>query len=338
MKLRSIVEIKNELNISRAIYIWRAFGIFSVAFAHCTYSNLEQQRIAALFGTIGVPIFLMASGYYYNNNLNFLALCYKKIKSIIIPWIFWGGITYGINVITGNSICSFSGYFQWLLGYGTWLYYVPVILCCYICFYRVRNFHTVCIIAGISAIANIFTLCGISDMIRIITNYQNPLNWFLFFLIGMVIKRYCGNKILLCGWIKWGLFALTGIIGCFYCNKVFPSYWSLYSIPFELLAATCLLQIALKFPFKMEDALLNIGKQTYILYFTHMQIGIVILNKLFYTLKVSNFSGIVGIIIFLIRPVGVIYITFAIVWICKRFLRKFKLFKLAKLAGIDIDE
>lgn len=74
-------------SVSKLFYNIRGFAIISVAYAHSLpFSTLFLYDVSSLIGIIGVPCFLIASGYYYRKQewKDFLS---RKIICIVVPWL-----------------------------------------------------------------------------------------------------------------------------------------------------------------------------------------------------------------------------------------------------------
>lgn len=95
--------MEKRILISKAVYIMKAIAIVFVAMAHCTYIDADIQRVTDIIGTIGVPIFLITGGLYYNNNRSWGEFVKNKLKRIVVPWILWGCGTYILHIVNDHS-------------------------------------------------------------------------------------------------------------------------------------------------------------------------------------------------------------------------------------------
>lgn len=177
---------KNEI-----IYKMKGIAIISVIFAHCgnriTHSivDMNLDYIRGSIGTIGVPIFLIISGYLYNNNKPFWEFWKSKFESTIIPWLFWGTFVWSYEVVRkGLDYAKLS---EWLLGIGTYLWYMRTIVLLWLVLYFVKKYQTklilfFCVCAG-RVIVYDFHLVPITNLI-----VENFVLWLPFFIFGMVLK------------------------------------------------------------------------------------------------------------------------------------------------------
>ena len=122
------MDIKQRLSLSDYFYRLRGFSIISVAYAHSlTLSSHTPNTIGKLFGLIGVPLFLICSGYFFRKQKIDWGFAQNKLRSIVVPWLIWGSFAYGLRVLSTTGL-SLSEYIDFILGHGSWLYYVPVYL------------------------------------------------------------------------------------------------------------------------------------------------------------------------------------------------------------------
>lgn len=112
-----------EITISDFFYRLRGFAIISVVYAHCLFSDVSMSYAANLIGIIGVPVFLIASGYFFRKQ-SIKDFITSKFANIVVPWLIWGSVAYFVSLLAGGHI----KYIPYLLGFGTWLYYVPLYL------------------------------------------------------------------------------------------------------------------------------------------------------------------------------------------------------------------
>ena len=263
-----------QLQLSDSFYVYRTLAIISVVAAHCVYQDTIIRRISSMIGTAGVPIFLFAAGYFAKLNEPAEKFWHKKLENIIIPWILYGMITYGIGVILGRTF-SFSNLIQWILGNGTWFYFVPVLLGCFV-IYRIGAHQLYIVLTFIVfIISNMLTSFDLVDYPSWLTKYQLVTNWCGFFAMGVLIAKeelisyLCELHIVwkLSVWVGWVLFSIGYVL---FCDT--PSYWSAVALPYEVLSMAAWFLFA--YSLRNFNILIDIGKKTYIIYFLHMQLGI----------------------------------------------------------------
>ena len=124
-----------KAELSKTLYVLRALAIICVAAAHCeSFRYAPAETVRGLLGTMGVPCFLICSGYFFDPAQEAKVFWTKKLKSIVIPWIVWGILTFAIMVVMGGRTLNAVEAIRWIIGYKTWLYFVPVLLCCFAIF------------------------------------------------------------------------------------------------------------------------------------------------------------------------------------------------------------
>ena len=89
--------------------IWRLKGIaiFTVFFAHVPYNGPHESisYIYNLLGMLGVPSFLILSGFFdYNSSTNLR----KTARNLFVPVLIWGLISY----VVANYIALLSLHLQ----------------------------------------------------------------------------------------------------------------------------------------------------------------------------------------------------------------------------------
>lgn len=315
---------------SKALYVIKAFAILSVIFAHCVYKNPTVQKMTSLIGIVGVPVFLICAGIFFNQNESPKLFWVKKVKGIVVPWMIFGTITYLLSAILGNDF-SFHSFLFWLIGYGTWLYYVTILLLYYLLFRAIKwsGLPYVMIAVGIvSIVLDVYKLNPISNLIG---NYLNMFSRVGFFAVGMLLKKE--NKIriqFINGY--WGCLSFISTIALVTAIMVFevpPLVFFLLNLIYVLVAIVFLLFLSQRLA--NNRLLQNIGKQTYIIYFLHMQFGIGLVNKIINTagLFVQN-----DWILFIIKPILVLSIVYAGITLLNFIITKLKLEKYKWIAGM----
>lgn len=291
---------------SERCYYLRGLAVFSVVAAHCTYEpNFPfLQKTTSILGLIGVPILFFLSGYFFNYGIPKRKFWKKKLRTVIIPWLTWGGLTYLIHIIGGDNF-SIAEFVNWIIGHYTWLYYVPTLLLLYLFFDILGVTKTTLIISilisVISNIASVLSLIGDGY----ITLYQNPLNWLLFFAVGMLHRQGTFCRINKWEYSLLSLIVFGGLFECFYIFDITPFYWEIISIPFELSAIVLLYNFSNLLIAKKVT--ITIGKYSFFIYFVHMQIGLTITNMLINRLPFEIEQ--LGIAAVIIKPVFAVFVS-----------------------------
>ncbi len=265
------------VDLSYTLSVYKAFAILLVVCAHCVYGNAMLNKITSLLGSIGVPIFLLCAGFLLNAQEDNKRFWSKKLKRIVVPWILYGVVTYFVHILkhAGGSI---SGLALWCIGHGTWLYFPTILLIYYLLFRFFKNnaFSWMMIaVFFVSNLLEILKLNVITDWLG--TPYLNIFNRIGWFATGVLISRK--------GWItglvkKRKVAILTGIgaviLGALCINVQAGLLTEYCQIPFLLCSVYTL--FGLSSLIKDNGFLRQIGSETYIIYFLHMQFGMLVAN------------------------------------------------------------
>ena len=266
---------KRQLNITFSIA--RVFAVLSIVAAHVSINGPEfiTNMIRAV-SSIGVTVFIILSGYFYRTQKynSVFELLKDKFKTIIIPWLVMGTFTYVYYAVVSGGF-SVSKWILWLLGYKTFLYYLPMLMLCYIIFYK-RNKITLygaILITVISVYCTAFGfLDGTIDALHI-TNYLNVFNWVGYFAIGCLLQQldpaeiydfFKNNRVII----------LVTFLVCYVLVCVFginTGYFSFAGMPFNVLGASTVAGIS-TVSWLDKKLLHNISNMTFGVYLIHMPI------------------------------------------------------------------
>lgn len=278
---------------SKAMYGLSAFAILSVICAHMKLglhiddSGYIADKIIDLYGTIGVGAFFIKSGLFFHwENGDTLFFLRKKINSIIVPWLIWGNITKIVADYISNSSFSLRGQIQWVLGYKSLYYFVPVLIELFILFKFAKTLRAVAFLIIMGIISNILTIAGFLRTNEYFTPYMNPFNWVPFFGIGVGLRLILmgnprGNKLNKKNMSKCLALELFFVftIGVFVIvNDLRITYWESWSILFELLGIGVIYYIA--WWTRNISFLGFVGRNSFFIYLTHIQVCGVINTRL----------------------------------------------------------
>lgn len=294
-------------------YALRGIAIISVAYAHSLSLSIEiLQRIGASVGIIGVPLFLVCSGYYFKHE-QWNILAKKLAKGIISPWLIWGSLGFFISAFLGAISTDVLSFIAFLSGHGTWLYYIPV----YIIVRCVFNWQSSMIFLigsiGLSIVSNILSFTPPSQLAVIndfCTPWQNPLNWMGFFALGIIIRKFGlidkiksqSQKIFL-GTLS--LIALVLLIAL----PMKINYWNPIGVVLEYLITFTLIGMV---SLSKSKILRVLGWNSLLIYLLHIQIGIASANIIFRLIKLPEIALLIA------KPFTVLVITMLLISIIRR--------------------
>ena len=264
------------MKFDKALNVSRVFFIISCVMAHCglTHSELSGRlengilTVWSFLACIGVPCFLMTSGILFKKK-NVSEFIRSKVFTIAIPWVFCGFLVY---IVTQYPAYTVIGFIKFISGIGSYLYYIPVLMACYLIFYIIPQTNVsyiVCII--ITVLSLLLTQLGI---VSISNNYLNIFNWIGYFAIGQLIQKHdllnrikgnvkqlmpiCTFVCLACCLIA----VFASIETYFYC-------FTLIAVPFYFVLLYLISNIWLE-----NNALLNkLGQATFTVYLVHMPVA-----------------------------------------------------------------
>lgn len=314
-------------------YRLRGVAIISVAYAHSlSLENYTLSRIGQLIGLIGVPLFLICSGYFFKRQNIDCVFLRHKFKTIILPWLIWGSFAFCLSIYLGTKHFSIIDFWAYLFGHGTWLYYVPVYFCILLIYNLIHFPGGDYILMLISVLSNIVSYyCNLSGLDAWITFYQNPFNFMLFFSLGKILKE---NSIIekIKGIYVFPLISLIIIIGYFFIKyNLKISYINPLAICFELVSVFIifyLTNVIRKFSV-LSSSLEEFGKNSYIIYFLHMQIGIAAVNRI---MSLGNIRQ--EYILLSFKPICVIIVTYILVKFLSFIFHTLNLDNYKRLVGI----
>lgn len=263
-----------------SVLIWaiKAVAIFTVFFAHMPWSVSDSYLswLYSSIGSIGVPIFLFLSGYLdYGSKTRFV----DKIINLVVPLMIWGTLTYAFQLLMGHheiSISTIGLWLKWVLGSGTWYYFVPVLLMCTLMGRYINNFALILISIVSIALSNVI------PNNEVFTKYLNPFFFVVYFSAGRLVREkewlISNNK-----W--WGGVLSAGFILVTALLKLNVSYFSLFCIPFSFscfILMVFILRLIIRVKRKMLiNVIVPIGKISFVIYLTHMPIASTINRHIF---------------------------------------------------------
>lgn len=316
----------NERNY---IFLVKAFGLFSIVSAHVApvgvntfLPNMIFGNILNSIGTIGVGVFFLLSGYlYFQTTKTFLLFFLSKIKRIIVPWFFCGTLLFFYVAFRKGGI-NFLNWFVTLTVYSH-MYYLTILMFFYLLFWYLKKSLRFLVFLSLLSIISI-TLAG--QGIPDIYPYINPLNWALYFILGLVIKRNNLLEKLALFCKKWFLIissAYVAILIIYLMNGLYISYWKYAAIIAELLAIAMIFGVASYCTNKKIVIWMTyLGKMSFSIYLLHTPLAGIVTN-LFNRFELWYLT--------LFRPIIVIIMTVIGIEIIRISSKKFKINKMVDI-------
>ena len=189
--------------------------------------------------------------------------------------------------------------------------------------------YNICVISNFKCVDRLKKIDGN----EYITRYQFLFNWCGFFELGMVARKYQKN------WNKRGiqivfkfiiviLWIVTGIV---YCTFMTPSYWTYISMAYELLSIIAIYFIAEKLcETRFYNLIIDIGQNTYPIYFVHMQFGMASFGLIARILRISQIEW----LLLVLKPITIVLGSWLSIKVISLFATKLHIRKVLWIFGI----
>ena len=295
-------------------------AILFVVMMHCIYSTRPVSRVAGAFGILGVPIFFFTSGFFFDRREATKVFWKKKMRSIVIPWLLYGTLLYLFACALNNFSKVELPFLKWIIGNGSWLYYVPVLIQCFILFRICDNKWFDMVVFLLFILSNVLCVLDIIDHLPWYTKYQMVFNWCGFFQLGMIARKNILAVMTLLNRkpVKAAIVGLWILSAIYYFTTDFVGYWSPVALVHELLGIVAFFVIA-DTCLKKANLLVDIGKNTYVIFFLHMQFGIPTVRRIFTPLGLMENEW----VRLLLQPASIVLSVYAgikaVQWISKKF-------------------
>ncbi len=286
-------------DVNNTFYVLRFFAILSVVMAHSAYTLIPNDIVVKAcnsFGRCGVIIFFIISGYFFRKEKyeNVLQLLKAKLKPIVIPWIIWGLAIYCTRFTSTDIYFNLKEIIFWLLGFGTYLYYLTIYILLLCIFQILPNKNGIQVALLLCTLINVYLVAGNVgpyavlkstsapiDLIYLLT-YLNIFNWIGFFALGLLLKniKLFERKNLLA--VKYKIIiniCIILLLVYMILNEKDNTYWTYYSIWIEMSFFVILFQVSRIL--KDVRYIQEIGKVTMPIYLIHFLIEGFIFNKIF---------------------------------------------------------
>lgn len=331
------------MEISKTLYRLKALAVISIVMAHSCYTEIPNRIVVMLFhryATAGVFIFFLLSGYFFNTAKGmtfFVKFWKKKARFLVAPWLTGAILLFAYGFITGGQKLSIMNFINYVLGNGSFFYYLTVLCFCYlICWPLMLSARRQCYMIVLVLITVLSVLCtsaqilpSIVDKQKWVFTYLNPylnvFNWVGIFGLGCLFREYNIISKFIKQLNQRGMFRIFVFFNvlwvglCFLDNKI--SYWSNMSLLTEFCLFVCLLIISVGWK-KGDTILEEIGKVTLPIYIYHMPIQSQILSTGIW--RQSVFGAV-------LRPVLTVLLIYAILFLGKLLFQKIKLEKMFML-------
>lgn len=286
---------------STALYFVRVIAILASVAAHVSIIDTSTPvtgfftRMWDLISCISVPGFLIAGGILYNRTEgDSLSFWKRKMKSVILPWLFCGLLTYGYRSLYEQG--SLQGLVFWILGYGSWLYYVTMYLILLALFKPIhKNVPMLWGCVAITAVQFVLLANGGGIPSPLDHSYLNPLHWMGFFAVGVLVRRhgleFSKAFFVLCA-------VVLVVVGIVDYRKWIYEYFHVLNAAFTISAFFVLFAIGRWVALtQLQSRIREIGTYTYCIYLLHMPIVLPILRRIPGVTFKAIFAPVIGMVI-----------------------------------------
>lgn len=267
---------KNRCTVSSMFSTARIYALLSIVSAHMFFPGTFTTVILSRAGTAGVIVFLIMSGYFYRPHKfsNLWSLIKTKFVSLCVPWFVLGTSTWIYKLILIPDYRTITQLIKWIIGNGSYLYYMSVLVLCFWIFYKAKNGIKILALLA-TVLSNMLTASGIMEPILAflkINNYLNVFNWIGFFSLGMLLQEINEEKIATF-FVKYRymLISLGGVAFLFVLvfNNIPADYFSYIAIPYELVLTLAIFSLS-TFTLSEYRVLKKISDSSFTIYLIHL--------------------------------------------------------------------
>ena len=270
-----------------------------VGTVNATGIRMHIATVKSWFGQVGVIVFLILGGWLFHfKNQSYKVFWKRKAQLLIVPWIICGTGTYILCAFLSKN-SSLTSYIRWVIGSGSWYYYMSIYIFFLLLFQKVRNRWIVKLMIPITLISLLLTDLNVIPYTECFTKYLNPANFVGFFAIGILLQQETINEAFFKKHRnKAALACLLSVAVMAVRQK--SSYFCMESAVFEVSAAMLVLYLAYTLSKTRTGWKIGrFGKDTFFIYLTHMQIVQAIGTRLPDTLLFDVLKPVIGLAVML---------------------------------------
>ncbi len=268
------MELSKQL--SKTCATARVYALISIISAHISLPDTFAGDLFKRIASVGVITFMLLSGYFYNQSKynTFFAMLKNKLVSVCIPWFALGTVVFAYDTVLGKKPFSVLAYIKYIFGNGTYLYYMTVLMLCFMLFFFASKIFSYVSIA-VTVISLMLTAAGIlTPIIEFlhITNYLNILNWVGFFAVGQLLRNI--DSSVLYSFLKRYrvifIVAYNLILAVLLLFKDFKTgYFTYFGFIYELLGAMAIFSVS-TFDLTRFKFFLAVSNDSFSIYLVHI--------------------------------------------------------------------
>lgn len=300
--------MNNSTQESKLHYVAKALALLFVIVSHMPFGRGSAEIGRMAVGQIGIFVFFICSGFFFEETRLNKAFWIKKAKTIIAPWIIFATLTFIISTVISRSFRGFPlTYIKWICGVGSSYWYMSELLACYLLLQLIlhddkeKNDIILLLCGLISILSVILSACNVIKYNTSFNQYTNFLNWIGVFALGMLIRKRNWLNILVSKIVFWiSLFSLLICVSmCIMRGVIIEAYIDLFSLPIDIFGSICVFYTANLL--ENNKLLVDIGKKSFFIYLIHIQLAGIINTRLPYS-----------VFYFILRPIIALSISYLI--------------------------
>ncbi len=269
----------------------RAVAVFLIVLSHCNVApqnafqlTVKMIEFCSSISSFGVWLFFILGGYLLKyEKRTFSSMLSRKVKRVIVPWIFTGLLVYVYTNARHGGI-SFISMMQFIMGYGSYLWYMAVFITLLILFSAIRKFKWGPYLLIVLAI--FMELPGIQYQF-VGTDYKLYYffvgTWPFAFGIGYLINQNNWSNNILAHVRKYGgLWLAAAIIAVFIVFSRFGRwyYWSRCYLSLCIVVTPAIIWLVLVLGKFLGSVMDEIGRMSFSIYLLHMPVAGIVSNIL----------------------------------------------------------
>lgn len=303
------------LEESNRIWILKAFSVVAIVACHCVHVSENacklNRGISIFFNYwmgMGVPVFYFLAGYLFHRSEKISVFIAKKVRTLVIPWIFTGTLVWLYIVLRKGGV-SLSGWLDFVVFKKSYLHFMTNLILYYLVYYCMLSRKSVLsIFLALQIVNNIVPL----DVFHWMSRYLNL--YFLFiFGTGIFLQDSKFFDILSKGKIELYMIAFIVLQTLELCQIKLYIVGLGITVFLWIAILTCAIPYLNKSK-RLKDMLVQLGKNSFPIYLLHMPAAGLIAN----ILNRSEFFAFLTIL----RPVFVIIITMIMIRIYIKLTRR----------------
>ena len=156
MKNGESIKIEKKKNLS--VGIMKFIAMFCVIGAHCnsvSVENIFAQKSSLLLQNIGsisvIIFFVLAGAFFHYDKYSIKVFLKNKVALLLLPWIISGTAVY-LYVYLRKYQVDFLSWFYYVIGNGSYLYYLTILLIFYVVFYFIKPLRNTWVLLGLMAV------------------------------------------------------------------------------------------------------------------------------------------------------------------------------------------